>query len=108
MRQHLADSEDVRAERDLKGRKRVPKAMERDVLLDARLPQPFLQRMLDHRTFQPTENPSIAALATQFQRLVADGQCGLGLGLLGAQSHTVPAIGSRNDVPPFELQDGFL
>ncbi len=92
MGEHLADGENVGSERNLERGERVAEAMERDVTLDARLADPFVQRMLRHRTLQSGEHLTRARRAAVLQRLVADGQRGFGLGLFGADAHPPAAV----------------
>ena len=105
MRKHLADGIDVGAIGYQQCSVGMAESVEGDFLLDSGIFEPFLEWFTRMCSTQSFEYHAAAGLAAIRQGFVAQRQCCLRLGLLGADPHTVAAVGGHFDVLPTELQN---
>lgn len=95
----------VGASVDLKGGEGVAEAVEGDVLGDAGIFEPVLERLLGVVALEVLEDESGAGLAEESVGFLGEGKGGLGVGLLGLDSQAPAAIGGFYNVAPIECED---
>ena len=105
MGEQVGDGVYVGAFVDLKGGEGVTEAVESDVLGDAGVFQPFLERLLGVVALEVLEDESGAGLAAEFVGFLGEGKGGLGVGLLGLDADTPAPVGRFYNVAPIEGED---
>ena len=80
----------------------MPKAVEGDVLGDAGIFEPVLERLLGVVALEVLEDESGAGRAAEFVGFLGEGKGGLGIGLLGLDADAPTSVGGFYDVAPIE------
>lgn len=105
MGEQVGDGVYVGAFVDLEGGEGVAEAVEGDVLGDAGIFEPVLERLLGVVPLEVLENESGAGRAAEFVGFLGEWKGGLGVGLLGLDADTPASVGRFYDVAPIEGED---